>query len=845
MMTRYLKFAIIISPLIALVAALMLLTTTPAVVFAQEPETICITGTNISVNPSSYLGINQTADYGYIVDSANLLGPPDGAYTEIYDWDQIGDGRSTCVYYALPGIVSTVEESDLITITAAYNRALYRDGVYTWPDQSPSITMDTTPGEGFLIRDEWFFTTTVPFTGTVGALVLCEYNYNIGGGWGYETVDAVTVTVKGQYCYSSSIAYPACDTVTDYHFTGIPTDTWIIGYAEILSSTLTMDSDGFAYQDVISGTFENNTTYSAVVSVTNLTADTAYLLVELHTYSETIVITQAGLYTATFNIAGYGPIGESVYGLTNIGEGRIYIDWTCIYEEGAEPGVCFGPNNGTFDDDSEWDWLDYAHHNASTLSANLPLNLVYPWAYITSTSLTPLPSLEEDKYMILEFDAVTMKNDCSGGLLTIKGRQVGLVMSYTNIFTEAISNQRKTYQLDVSSLAATNVQFLFGNDGGDGQYTDDIDIDNVCVLVSDEPPQTTTTDPGGVSMMCNASGWFDCNDIDGILAYLGVDLPAQRAIYAAGVSLWDYEGWVPWIVAAWWVMVATILCFFLVLITSIINLLTYFLNNFLNYINWVLVNWPLFVSWLGGWLTTIRSSIYYAIEWVRLTAINWLVWLGNAIIEFSEVPWYVIGALGVITSFIFGGFWWLANLLIPLLIYLVAGGDNMLRSIINYLIANGWNGLLTILSSLASTILDTLVVLWNYLAPFFMGIFSAVIGPVGILLILFPAIWDFIWSAFMYLWVNIIQPINIPLAFYTGLSDGIKSGAFSSLMACNGSTGNFWCGLFTGLDLLNGVAGASVLYPIIIAAIIIGTISILYKNIVGLWHFFADLITKI
>ena len=213
MMNRIgLKLAILITPFITLVAALSLLPEAP-VVYAQEPtpEITCVTGTNVTIHPSAFLGVDVPSGID-VIDPGNMLGPADGVYGRIGDYgNYLGAGDYyTCAFFDLPGIVSTVNEGDLITITTRYTRGVYQENLFSYPTngQTSSNPTHNLFDDGWDGREGWYWSTTVPQTGTIGTLGLCAYNANISGGWGYNDVDAITVTLQGgQYCYENPILY--------------------------------------------------------------------------------------------------------------------------------------------------------------------------------------------------------------------------------------------------------------------------------------------------------------------------------------------------------------------------------------------------------------------------------------------------------------------------------------------------------------------------------------------------------------------------------------------------------------------------------------------------------------
>jgi len=640
-----------------------------------------------------------------------------------------------------------------------------------------------------------------------------------------------------------------CSTVDDYHFTE-DDGTWLLAAsASISDSVLTLIPGDTAAQNLDS--LADYTDYDAVVSVSEVLT-TVSLLVGLGIDTEVMTITDTGRYTASFTtpVLG-GPIG---YALSNqsVTGGYVGIDWTCLYRSG-EFDECIAPDNGEFDDSSGWNYYNNAAWNEAIRAAFIPFNDVaaysnpfYTPAYMTVQQPFTLPTLNPGEYLLISYESQAMGNE--NGLLTNWLQNSGLDIDYELTFE--VFPQEYLFEFDIGNLAGEQAIMLFGNDGGfppSGDWDQDVSLDNVCIFISDRPPNMPVpVDPNAINPV-KLGNWYSCADIAGILANWGIDIRYHRINYQNTPSIWDPSGWVPWLISAFWVMVETYICIFFVAVKTIINLIERIINEILNYASWLRRSIEDGTLWTTDWLALFRTSFSNFVAFLRGTGSDWLFWLALTIIEFALVPGSFIANLFTLALWVAAGFWWLGGLFIPILLWLLVGGENLLKGIFNFLIDYGWNPFLAAIGFVISAALDVLIWIWNNgLIPFLSSALLLFFNPLLFVIFnLFPLIWDFLWSVAMYVWVNVFQAINIPFAFYTGLNQGVQSSAFSDLMACDGSVSNFWCGLFGGLDLVNGIAGHSIFYPIIIVGIIIGTIVILYQNVVALWNFFAQFISEI
>jgi hypothetical protein len=271
--------------------------------------------------------------------------------------------------------------------------------------------------------------------------------------------------------------------------------------------------------------------------------------------------------------------------------------------------------------------------------------------------------------------------------------------------------------------------------------------------------------------------------------------------------------------------------------TTFIAAVEHVLNNILNYGSWGVRSW-------GNFVLFIRSVW----PWILNTVINSFGWSRNALA--GILAWLLLSGGNI---FVFVGFI-LGYLIVAALDYLNWLGfdlpDNLIQRIINGLVAIGnffisaWNFFLPILGEVISQAFELAVYLWNLLIPFladvwgYVTIFVVIAGLFNVFVGLALAVINLLWMIFSWLWANIFMIFNLPLNFYYAFDTGVRSEAFSYLMSCAGQ--NFWCALLAGVQLLNQVSSHSIVYPIVIVGIIIGSIAVFWKE---LWALFDTAIS--
>jgi hypothetical protein len=604
---------------------------------------------------------------------------------------------------------------------------------------------------------------------------------------------------------------------------------WLIdGTAVITDGTLTLGPADIAAQNL---TLQASRTYSAVISTTSVFSGSTNLNVVLGTDSETLTIEEAGRYTTTFttpsNLAG--PI---IYGLENEGAESIGLDFTCVFtvtEDGSQ-GDCIAPANGTFENESGWNWYRGATLFEPGQFASLPLA---DNGMIGTSETYTMPTLAEGEHLLLGF---TARGLAEGGVVSgqISNGIDTAELNYSTYLAEY------SYEASLDNLAEeTGVQLSFVNPGDvitDVLSTADVVMDNVCIFVADRGPNLPTpVDPDGITPIDPGLGFSSCADLNGIWAGFGVNMAQYRTDYEAGTSVWEPLGWVPWLIAAIFVSLADWACFFYAAYLTVVDLIVYFLNSVMNIGNWFVRMWPLFVAWLSEWNNWLAGSLANISNAIGNTLAAWSNWIGDALWATSETialtlaaaaDW-LAGSLANLSD-------WIGSTLAALWAWLYDFFANFpgLRTIINWLI-DAWNLFIGVLGSVIGGILDTLIGIWNdSLQPFLAAVWdfiSSVPVTVATLLLDFIlAAWGLLYMMFVWLWENVISVAHLPITFYRAFDDGINADPYG-LTSCIG--GNFWCTFLAGVQLINQLIAHSTLYPIVIVGIIISTLWILWDNI--------------
>lgn len=640
-----------------------------------------------------------------------------------------------------------------------------------------------------------------------------------------------------------------CDAVDNFSFND--TSAWSLYFsAAITQSAAALPDNGIIAQGIPN--LESNTTYNLTIALTNTSTITTVnaLTTTLGSSPATLAITNTQTtYTAIVNTGSVaGPQNLSV---VNGGPDTIFIDWLCLSKAATGSGgtgQCIAPSNGTFDTSAAgWDLLRGAAYNSAGQAIYLPFSGAgesESGASISQASYS-LPTPGSGEYLVYQYTARAIQD--TG--LTMVGAwtpdQASEFYSYVEVYP-----QDYTYQFDISSLAGQTVELGINNPGFDpltGTTKEgDVIVDNICILLSTTPPQLPSpTNPTQYTPV-NLGAWYNCSDVDSMVwNYVGVDLRYHRLNYEAGASVWDPNGWVPWLISAMWVILNTIICFLLMLIQTIINLIEYLINNIVNMFTWVLNNWDQIPALLVAWLLVGLDSFANFAQITWQSAKNIAEWFGLSLLEFASSIPEMVANMGTLADWIGAAFIWLWAAIVSFGAWLAANGWN----IIIWLFNNMGGVLLLMLIALGGpfgVILSAVYNIWNGLVAI-LGFIASLLGystlsdAVADSLI---ATFELFSNSFNYLYTYLLDIAAAPQALLTALMNGVQSDSFGLLLGCSGD-GSFWCGFLAGLDIVNISYGQSVFYPIVIVAISLGTIYVIKHNLVELWKTVLEDVFKI
>ncbi|MCL4295253.1 MAG: hypothetical protein KJ077_05975 [Anaerolineae bacterium] len=812
----------------------------PALALAQDP---CPFGNDFSSDPG-YETITDMYWNGDYFDDINVEGQP--SYDDANERLEVyippgGQTNRGGASFIIP-FVHTVEYGDAITVWAASAH----------PTASPYLIVkysdDTYSATGPHVNGSWTLElSTATFSLDVGKTIveihLNGSHFGIFGGGNIYFDD-----LSANFCNDEEIN-SLCPLVANSHFAN--DSQWLLtNGASITTSILTLPVDGVAAQNL---NLTSNRTYNAVISTTAVVSGTANLDVRLGTQSQSQEISAAGVYTLTFTTATLG--GPIAYIIENTGPDAIDLDVTCVSLQSSGQtgqGECLAPTNGTFEDDSGWNWYRGAEWFYPGRYASLPLA---DYGMIGTSSTYTMPTLAVGEHLLLGFTARGLDD---GGVVSGQITNGGSTVEFNYSTYEA----EYSYEASLDTLAEeTGVQLSFVNPGDvitDVLSTSDVVMDNVCVFIANRGPNLPTpTDPDGITPLDpRLQGFTSCGDLDGIWAGFGLNMAQYRADYAAGTSVWDPLGWVPWLISAIFVNLASWACFFFAAFLNLVDLVTYFLNSVMNIGNWLVRMWPLFVAWLSGWNDWLAGSLANIANAIGNTLAAWSNWIGDALWATSTTIGLTLAAASEwlgnslsslsdsIAAFLSDWSNWIAESLANLSDWIGATlatlwdwlasyflSLNGLRVVINWLIL-AWNVFLAALGSVISGILETLISIWNdSLWPFLSEAWawiSSMPATIASLLVDFVgAAWELLKMMFLWLWENVVSVAHTPLTFYYAFDSGINADPYG-LVSCVGA--NFWCTFLSGVWLINQLIAHSTLYPIIIVGIILSTLWILWDN---------------
>lgn len=551
-----------------------------------------------------------------------------------------------------------------------------------------------------------------------------------------------------------------CPLVSNAHFS--ETNGWLLsGNAVITDGTLTLGPGDIAAQNL---TLQAGRTYSAVISTTSVFSGSTPLNVVLGTDSETLTIEEAGRYTTTFttpsNLAG--PIEYSLESAAASGD--VVLDFTCVYTaDGSTQADCIAPTNGTFDTADNWYWYRNAAWDSFSKSAALPYNAPGDdEASLVQASIAyTMPVLADTQYLILRFQAQSAD-------------EVGLISS--KVGTSESEQQAHPvpydYEVDISTQAGQSVEIAFADSG-----TSDLLLDNVCIFISDDPPNLPAPgDPDGIGNGIDFGFNYTCNDVPALLAGFGINVYGAQATFEAGVSVWEPQYYIPWLAAALWSNAGRpISCFIVEHMRLAAGIGQQQINEFLNYVSWSVRSTNAGAPWLQLGFAYLKNTIFNPATAARITAAGWLPWWSNQIRS-------VLASVGS-----------------------------------NWLITINW------IREAAIYISDAALGSGEGLTDEFPGVGSGF----GLLDMVWAMV-DLVWWIWNWIYTNIILMISVPKEFMDAFNEGVSAQPFADLVSC--SSGNFWCLFLSGVQLVNQTVSDSILYPIVIVGSILITFMVLWED---------------
>jgi len=132
---------------------------------------------------------------------------------------------------------------------------------------------------------------------------------------------------------------------------------------------------------------------------------------------------------------------------------------------------------------------------------------------------------------------------------------------------------------------------------------------------------------------------------------------------------------------------------------------------------------------------------------------------------------------------------------------------------------------------------DYIIPVWNWLVPYIQLLWdNREIISEEITLLLFNIFWLFLTALTALLtaimtWLNsnIYLIADAPVRYYYNLGQATTANPFTGLFACNNLSKNLFCYMTEGMVTMDMMIGSTVLYPVIIILILMGTVTI-FKN---------------
>lgn len=596
-----------------------------------------------------------------------------------------------------------------------------------------------------------------------------------------------------------------CYTVDDGEFDGDGSE-WTLSEATIADGELSLNADGSASQQVA---LEANQQYTVVMSATFAGASDLAVTLGDTTDAFTIPVAASLDYQKVFTTGA--TITDSIIGLSSDG-GQVGVSYICFSQAERLYGECLPViQNGSFETADGWIWRNGAVWNDVAGNAYIPVTDGGTWSNygLGAIGQYPLqgtiPDLLPGEFLILQFDA--RSSDTAGVTARLYDRSINNSAVIT--YTASTGNQYTRYQVPANTMAGregSGVELVFANTSAiSAGYTSTVGVfvDNVCLYLSDTAPQIPVISPtyngyaGGLPFTCGTvSAWLK--------TITGIDFPALEAMTAP--SIWDVDQWVPWLASRLWVNAGHPLACILISLFNNSSVL-----SVINFFDWVVRQLQAIFTWQSGWWGSILLTLFGWLAWFRSGQFTWLEFLG------AVITWLWDGLMNLMA--------WLSGSIIA-----------RIMGIVNTLIV-AWNTLLPAIRTVIGYVADIFIGIWNMVAPWLGSVFSlaglvlglfGLIGPM-ILSIAGP-IWQIVYTLFMLLSHNFTQTVGIPFNLYQAFDNSVNGEPFVFIPTCSDG-GDLWCNFIFGIQLVNNIAGQSLMYPIVIVLIILLTIYVIRKHI--------------
>jgi hypothetical protein len=690
-----------------------------------------------------------------------------------------------------------------------------------------ALSADYSAVENFSFGSPGSISLSIPYTDTITPNYICLRGTGYSGSLGDLSLDNFNTTA----CEDAGGALiPNCLTISDYNFDSPPstppalatdwaTPVLVPGYPlyydapPIITSTAVLSTYGLItaqISDTVGYPAYNITvraeasgepleiglaeTISTAGSINHWQSQTQNVTGTFFT-SATTTINADELYTVTL----FNPITVTIpYVFLRAPAGAVSVYEVCVtgYTTSTVTTIPIGQcltlvQNPNFDDEYGWHYGNGATHNPTALNAWLPYVISGTWentglSVVGQAITDTLPGVEAGQALALSFKARSI--DGKGYVTAVLEDVVG------TRHTLATDEFYQTYTLDVTALAsATTPSLYFVNTGYQYGSEQGVFIDEVCLFITNSFTQTAVnTSPNQVntSLSCwNISYWLSDT--------LGIDFPGLETIVNDGVSIWDAENWVSWLGAQLWTNAAKpIVCVMLAMLRT---------QFFLDIMN--------VAQWIGGAIVSLAN--WLAEIWTA-GLLAWLDWNGRVVVMIWQ--WFASGAR------------WLLDLTWQGIQYAVGSLVWWALFLFNFAV-KAWNLLLPSLSLTGGQIMDSVVGMWNWLAEFLSEIWGWFSFGWNTVLDVLWGLWDTFYLTLQILWNSFSDISEFPLTFYQNFNNGINGSIIEILPQCTTGSGEDWCMIVVGFEVVNQTVSHTIAYPLVIISIIGLTILIFWSHI--------------